>query len=416
VPLQPLIDRAPDGSEVMVPAGNYHGPVVIGRRLTVRADGQATIAGTDGDRPVVTLRDGSAISGFTVRDEQFSANHAAIAVEGSGNRVENNTIESYMHGVMLRGADGNVICGNRIIGLFNEYTESEIMVRGNGVDMRDGSDGNQVADNTISDKQDGSYAEKSVGNVMEGNTVTGSRYALHVMFTERSILRGNTGQDNVTGAIVMTTVGTQVLDNLFTRQNDNVNSSGVLIYDVKEGVVRGNVIEGNRTGLQLDDTNGAVIENNRLSANFVGMTVTDANNNVLRGNQFIGNVVDVQAADGLKNEVSGNFWDQFHGIDPEGGGTSGIPYRVNPFFLKLTGIYPAFQLFFDAPGMTFLDKMFQSGSERWLTDTAPLMHPQASAGETQVDGGTGVLAELLLGLLLIGLSGTIIFRLGVAKR
>jgi nitrous oxidase accessory protein len=214
----------------------------------------------------------------------------------------------------------------------------------------------------------------------------------------------------------MTTVGTQVLDNHFTRQNDNVNASGVLIYDVKEGVVRGNVIEGNRTGLQLDDTNGALIENNRFSANFVGMTVTDANNNVLRGNRFIGNVVDVQAADGLKNEVSGNYWDQFHGIDPEGGGTSGIPYRVNPFFLKLTGIYPAFQLFFDAPGMSFLDKMFQSGKDRWLTDTAPLMHPVVSAGDGQAGGGADRLPGLLLGLLLAGLSVAIIFRLGVVKR
>jgi nitrous oxidase accessory protein len=394
--LQALVDRAADGETVVVPAGVYEGPIRIAKPLVLRAEreGEAIVA-NDSDKPALSIVSGQVkVAGLRIVDEAAKPS-PSVVVSGEGVVLENLQIRTASGGIAMRDADGGELQNNVI-----DWTDRSIPLsgRGNGIDLFN-SHRVRIAGNVIHDVHDGIYLENSDDVAVEENIIERSRYGVHTMYSNRTSVRGNTGRMNVTGAMIMTARGTSVAGNRFVKQNENVNSQGILLYDAHESEIVNNVIEGNRVGFYIEQSADNRIENNEVAYNFIGVQLLAARGNVIRGNAFVGNVSDAQAQDSADNDIRENYWDAFRGIDADGDGKSDIGYAINPFYQSLVRKRPAFQLFFQSPGLAFLESLHAADRDAWTKDVSPLLSPPSflRSGVTQSSAAaTGFVSAALL--------------------
>lgn len=398
--LQALIDRARPGDTVRIPAGEYAGPLVIGKPLTVLAEGDVRLTGGRGAPVLHITADGVTVRGLAIIDTAPKPDKtAAVLVEADGVRLADLSIRTVNGAIRFVGAGDGEILDSAIEWAGGDVRLSE---RGNGIDLYE-SERIRIAGNTVDGMHDGIYVEGGDGVVIEGNRIDRSRYGIHLMYTTRSVLRGNTGSQNITGIMVMTTRDAEVTGNSFSKQKENVHSQGILLFDVRGSRFAGNRVEGNRVGFYVEQSEGNTLERNEIVQNYIGIRMLSSTGNRLHGNVWRGNVVDAEAVDSGENAAEGNFWDAFRGLDADGDGQSDLSYPVNPFFLNLVERQPAFQLFFRSPGLLFLEGLFAADRSAWLTDAAPLMEPpDTGTGEPDRPSGAaaGVGGAVLLAMAL----------------
>ncbi|WP_438444245.1 right-handed parallel beta-helix repeat-containing protein [Gorillibacterium sp. sgz5001074] len=410
--LQPLLDGAPAGSSLVIPAGTYQGPAVLKKPLRITTVGSVELL-DGGTGPVFSIEtDGASVSGLQVTDRRDDPDTVAVQVTGSDNELSGLSIRSMGYGIRMKGAHRNRVTDISVEGLTassgGRSQETEPSERGNGIDLLE-SNGNKMTGNRITNMFDGIYVEKGDGNRMEGNTVTHSRYGYHLMFSTHSVIEGNTGSRNVTGAMIMSDAGSRVTGNDFAKQSENATAQGILLFDVKEATVENNRVEGNRLGLYAQGITGTTIRHNRFLRNFVGIQMMGAEGIRIEGNEFVANVVQAQAQAGKNNRIALNYWDDHAGLDLQGDGVSDLAYRSQPFFLALTEEKPAYQIFFGSPGLGLLEQLFGAGEEPF-TDAAPWMEPELEQDRRETGGtaagGAGAAGAVMLavgaGLFYIG--------------
>lgn len=400
-PLQPLVDAAPEGGVLRLAPGVYGGPVTIGKPLTIEADGAVTIVNAD-EGPALTVT----AAGVTVRglriEQAGGRDSPAVQVGAPDVTLEALDIRTEGFGIRLERADRSVVRGNAVRSSMppgGRFTE-----RKNGIDLYETHEA-VIERNTVAAMYDAIYIENSDDVRITGNTVESSRYGIHVMYSDRSVVTGNTGSMNVTGAMVMTADGVLLEGNVFAKQSENVNSQGILLFAVRDSVVRGNAVSGNRVGIYVEASTGNRIADNEITDNFMGMQLIDSEGNTIEGNQWIGNVADAGAQRSGANRIARNFWDAFSGLDADGDGASDLAYAVNPFFLSVTERRPVFQLLFQSPGMKFLEGLYGADRSGWAADESPLMKP---ARETDGTGGETGRAAGAAGVMLLAASCAII--------
>jgi len=410
LPLQDILDQAVPGETVILPSGIYEGPIRISKPLTILAEQEGeVILRNDCLQTAVTIEaDGTILSGIHIEDEALKE-EPTVLVTADSVRLENLHIRTGAHGIAARDASNGTVSGTTIVWAPPGIRMAD---KGNGIDLLV-SHRWQLTNNAIRDVHDAIYLESSNDGVITDNVVENSRYGIHTMFSKRTVIERNVGRMNVTGAMVMTAEHTSVRDNTFVKQSENVNSQGILLYDAHEITVSDNTVEGNRVGIYVEQSTGNWLEGNRVSSNFIGLQLVDASGNEIRANRFIGNVTDAQARGSKHNTIAGNYWDSFEGIDADGDGTSDIAYAINPFFASVAQKRPAFQLFFQSPGMVFLESLFQSGREGWSRDSSPLMVPPADGSRSGTAEGSRAMTGWT-GLVLLGC--TSIFILMMRRR
>ncbi|MEK8132618.1 right-handed parallel beta-helix repeat-containing protein [Paenibacillus filicis] len=419
--LQSLIDVTPAGGTLVIQAGEYAGGVTIDKPVKVEARGQVRITGA-GPEPVLHIRaDNVHIQGIGLV-QNGEDETAAVLVSGSGARLEDLDIQTRAFGIVMRDNERSEIRRTTIrqTGDGADQTElSSAMVsdKRNGIDLYNSHD-NLIHENDIAWMNDGIYLESSHRNVVENNRIEHSRYGVHGMYTDGTTVRGNQGAYNITGAMVMGVKDAIVTGNTFVKQSESVNSQGLLFFDVENSQITGNTVEGNRVGLYVEQSHRNEFRDNDVLRNFVGVQFLESEGNRFAGNRFIGNVIESQANDSENNSFSGNYWEAFRGLDTNGDGISELAYAMNPFFQRLTSATPAFQLFFQSPGMLFLEGMFTAGREDWSVDGAPVMNPEAIRSGTESGGGTGTASTgtLVMGILMLAVSVSTIYVMGVRRQ
>ncbi|GIQ65953.1 hypothetical protein PACILC2_45210 [Paenibacillus cisolokensis] len=404
--LQTVLDQAKPGETIDLQPGTYEGPITINKPLTLRPEREGEVILRNGSlQPAISISaDQTTVAGLHIIDEAVKE---APTVLVTGDRVvlEGLQIRTGADGIVVRDADEGVVTRTTI-----DWAAEGVRMadKGNGIDLFNAHRW-RMLDNTIRDVHDGIYMESSDNASVSGNVIERSRYGVHCMYTKGTMIERNVGMLNVTGAMVMTARQVSVTGNTFAKQSENVNSQGILLYDAHETIVADNTVDGNRVGLYVEQSTGNRLENNRISYNFIGIQLLESHENTITANQFFGNVADAQARGSESNALSGNYWDSFRGIDADGDGKSDISYAINPFFQGMTQKRPAFQLFFQSPGMVFLEGLYQTERDRWSTDSAPLMAPPDGGLQIgAMDGGseTGV-----AGFVLLGCSSLLFYRM-----
>jgi len=413
-PLQRLVDQAPSGGTVVVPAGEYEGTLLINKPITMIGEPGAVLRNTTANAAVTIKAAGVRLGRLEIVQEARGES-AAVAVTGTTDaHLSELTIRTHAFGILLRDANKSEIRDSKVTWIDEQgLSPTKMSGKRNGIDLFNSHD-NKIVNNRAAGMNDGIYLESSDRNEVEGNQVDSSRYGVHLMYTKGTVVRNNFGARNITGAMVMGVKNAEVTGNVFYKQSESVNSQGLLLFDVHSSLIRDNKVEGNRVGLYVEQSNGNRFEHNQVLSNFVGIQLLESEDNSFLNNDFIANVIEAEATDSQNNKLSGNFWDAFSGIDPNGDGRSDISYPMNPFFQQLTSRTPAFQLFFQSPGMLFLEQLFVEGRAGWTTDHAPSMTPvNYSVSTTGNEGRTGVLA---VSLLLLAISVLMIYYAGVRRR
>ncbi|WP_141501113.1 right-handed parallel beta-helix repeat-containing protein [Paenibacillus luteus] len=413
-PLQVLINEAHVGDTLHIPAGTYKGPIVIDKPLQLVAESGAgaTISNTSNEPALQIKANNVSIIGLTILDETIKK-QPAILVQANDVLLDDLQIRTGSFGIIMRKANNGKVLNTTIdwAGVVQDRP-LKLSDKGNGIDLYD-SHGNYFAGNTISSMHDGIYMENSDRNLIEDNQFELLRYGVHCMYTKGTVIRNNIGNLNITGAMIMAVRDVEVSGNQFTKQSENVNSQGILLFDAHHTIISGNHVEGNRVGLYVEQSTKNKIVDNAVIGNFIGIQLLDAEDNDIQENQFVGNVASAEARNSIGNLLESNYWDSFQGIDTDGDGKSETTYAINPFFQSLVKARPAFQLFFQSPGMVFLEDLYQSDRQSWSTDTSPLMQPSGKLKfvlPTQTLQNSAVVGA---GLLIVALY---FMYLGVRKR
>jgi nitrous oxidase accessory protein len=240
--------------------------------------------------------------------------------------------------------------------------------------------GARILRNTVLRHRDGIYFEFVTDSHIEWNSSRENmRYGLHFMFSHRNDYGDNHFEDNGAGVAVMFSHHINMHRNRFLS-NRGGSAYGLLLKEINDGEITGNVFTDNTTALLVDGCNRINATGNtfllngwalRLYAN--SMTCT------FEGNTFQGNTFDLSTnGDLLLNTIAGNYWDRYVGYDLDRDGSGDAPYRPLGFFALLVERVPYAMVFSRSLFVALLDRaerVIPTLSPEALRDDRPLMRP-----------------------------------------
>ena len=355
---QALVDATPEGGFLRPEPGTYAGPVVIRRSIAIDGGSRVTIDAGGSGTVVRIEASGVALRGLRLTGS--GSNHdtvdAGIALVGSGNVIENNSIENCLFGVDLAQSNENVVRGNRI-----HSKSRETAMRGDAIRLWY-SFRNQILENEISDSRD-VVVWYSADNVISRNRVVRSRYALHTMYANKNLVEDNEFLENMTGIFLMYSDGVEIRRNRILGAQ-GATGVGVGIKESSSIVLEDNDIVYCATGVMLDvspyepDTT-IRFERNRFAYNGIGVLFhNDWQGSEFRDNQFIGNFTQVAVQGGggaTRNVWSHNYWDDYEGFDRDRDGRGDTPYELRAYADRIWMDVPQAGFFRASPLLEVID-------------------------------------------------------------
>jgi nitrous oxidase accessory protein len=377
--LATAIETAGAGDILRLGAGRHQGGIEISKPLVIDcASGARIDGGGQGTVLTVTAPDVT-ITGCTILGS--GGDHDAIdsgvrLLKGADRaRVTGNRLTDNLYGVDIHGARDAHVAGNVIEG----RTDRRMNARGNGVYVWN-APGARVEGNDIRWGRDGIFVNTSHSNAFVGNRFRDLRFAVHYMYANRSVVRGNLSIGNDLGYAVMYSKGVQIIDNISIDDAEH----GVMLNYTNGSEVRGNLVRGGGTKcLFIYNAHKNTISGNRFERCAIGVHFTaGSERNVITGNAFVGNRTQVKYV-GSKwvdwsAEGVGNYWSDFAGYDLNGDGIADTPYRPNDSMDHILWTQPAARMLMGAPAVQLV-KWAQSAFPALLpggvVDRAPMMQP-----------------------------------------
>jgi nitrous oxidase accessory protein len=423
--LQAVLDRAADGDEVRLAAGNYRGPLSIAHRVTLVGTAGAVITGS-GEGSVITVAAAEAVvRGLTIRGSGRSLEtmDSGVFLEQSatGAVIEDNHFEDNLFGLYVHGAPDALVRHNVVVG--RQKTRGS--QTGNGITVWN-APGAKVLDNDFRFGRDGIFAITSRNNVVSGNRFTDLRFAVHYMYTNDGEISGNVSKGNIIGYAFMFSKHLVVRDNVSDHDRDR----GILFNATNYADISGNTVIGGLQGAErwaTSDNRGTdegvpqseagvapaatsdrvgpekcvFIYNtnkNRIGGNWfegceIGVQFTaGSEGNDITGNAFINNASQVKYVGTRHLDWSangrGNYWSDNPAFDLNGDGIADTAYRPNDLIDRVLWTAPAAKVLMNSPAVQVIrwaQAQFPALLPGGVVDTHPLMSPPASR---KVVGGT----------------------------
>ena len=377
-PFQDLVDAAPTGSVLNVPAGIYAGPVVLDKPLTIEGAGKVTIDAGDRGTVFSMQTNGAILRGIhlTGSGDSHDTDDSCLDVRGHHNRIEKLVIDNCLFGIDLKQSNDNVVIGNKV-----RSKPADVGVRGDGLRLWY-SHRNLLEGNEISDSRD-MVAWYSNTNTYRRNVGTRSRYSIHFMFAKDNIVEDNRFIDNAVGVYFMYTEGGVLRNNLISHAT-GATGMAIGFKEASNTLIEGNEIIYCAVGIGSDlspfqPDSKIWIKNNRFAYNGIAIQFTsELGGNVVTDNVFEGNLTNVvQSGRGKAglNEWHGNYWDDYTGFDRNGDGVGDTPYELYAYADQIWIEMPTARFFKTAPVMELLDFLERlapfSSPELTLKDALP---------------------------------------------
>lgn len=389
--LQARIDRAPAGATLAVAGGVHAGPIWIDKPLTLLGREGAVIEG-DGRGSVVEI-EGSDVTvrGFTLRGSGRAITAEAAGIKAIGDRhlFADNRIEDVYFGVHLADGEGSVVRGNRIA-----PGERDGVRPGHAVSLWY-QRGVAIEGNVISDARDGIYLSFADDVRVVDNEVTGSRYGVHSMYSRASTFLGNRLEGNLVGTALMYSSGLTMRCNRIERHRRGATAYAILLKDIDDLLIEGNLLAGNRVGIYADSTplgrdTEARVRGNLFIGNDAALALQSTARLTFVANTLLDNLLSVRAEGGRVSAKSrwsedgrGNYWDDYNGFDHDGDGVGDVAYRFEAVMNELIQRRPSARAFLFTPAHLALEsaaRMFPLfRPEPLVVDTSPLMRTQPIA-------------------------------------
>lgn len=374
-PFQELVDKAPAGSVLRVPAGNYSGPVHLKKRLTIEGEGKVVIDGGDKGTVFVLETNEAVLRNLTITGsgDSHDADDTCLNVRGHGNLIEHIDIADCLFGIDLKQADHNIIRNSKV-----RSKDFELGVRGDGIRLWYSHD-NLIENNLITDTRD-MVAWYSHRNIYRGNEGRRSRYSIHFMFANHNIVENNRFYDNAVGVYFMYMEGGVARNNIISHAT-GATGMGLGFKESSDILLENNEIIYCAVGVGSDlspfqpDTTIRFV-NNRFAFNGIAIQLTsELGGNELLGNTFEGNLTDVFQAgrghgEGIKNKWHGNYFDTYQGFDRDQDGYGDTPHEEYAYADRIWMEIPNARFFKTSPVLELLD---------FLERLAPFSNPDLQA-------------------------------------
>ena len=372
------VARARAGGKVVVRRGVYREPmIVVDKPLDIVGETGAILDGANDHQIMAVKADDVTIRGLTFRDVgvSYTEDRAAIRIVGvhrcaiTDNRIERGFFGIYLSAVEDCRIERNVLAASR----------GEEAGSGNGIHLWS-SRRITIANNRVSGHRDGIYFEfvhdaDVRDNASEGNL----RYGLHFMYSDSCRYVHNTFGGNTAGVAVMFTKHVDMIGNRFER-NWGSASYGLLLKEIYDANLSGNVFAHNTVGLFADGANRLHAEHNEFADNgWAVKLMASTQDGTFERNTFVGNTFDVATNSRTSfTTFDGNYWDDYAGYDLDHDGVGDVPHRpVRLFSLVVEQNAPALILMrglfvglIDAA-----ERVMPVLTPETLADQHPAMHP-----------------------------------------
>jgi nitrous oxidase accessory protein len=405
--IAPAIAAAADGDEIRVRGGVYREDLILDKRIAIVGERHPVLFGT-GNGTVIDVRaDGCEIRGLTIDGTGIGAGNqmdAAIRLSSHRNTVAGNVMRRVFYGVVIAGGSDNTVFDNDIEGLL----DLPFGRRGDGIYVYRGSR-NLVIRNRIVGQRDAIFLQYAPKGRVEANVVSASRYGLHDMFSDDTIIRGNIFRTSLVGANLMNSRRLTVEHNEFAH-NRGVTAVGLALKDCDASWISHNTISSNARGLQLDGSSKNTFLNNRFTQNDTAVRMqASAERNTFSRNQFQQNWSDVvESGHGSETAWShdgvGNRWSSYTGFDFDGDGIGESAHPILRPFERIEGTNDMARLYLQSPAASALDLVARSAMR---SDAASDAYPLAA---TTRPGAPVWLAAAVAALFLKKASGTVFSR------
>jgi nitrous oxidase accessory protein len=375
--IAPAIAHAQDGDEIRIGPGAYREDLVIAKRLSLVGEGRPVLFGTGRGTVIDVRADGCTISGLIIDGTGVGAGNqmdAAVRLTSNNNTVTGNEMRRVFYGVVIAGGSGNVIADNTIEGLL----DLPFGQRGDGIYVYQGPR-NHILRNRIAGERDAIFLQYAHDVRVEDNSVERSRYGLHGMFSDDTIVRGNVFRTSLVGANVMNSKRLTLERNEFSH-NRGVTAVGLTLKDCDGSTVSDNRFTGNGRGLQLDGSSRNVFTKNRFTQNDVAVRLlSSSERNTFSNNEFAQNWSDVvengrDSTNAWSMAGVGNRWSRYRGFDFDGDGVGESAHSLLRPFERIEGANELARLYLQSPAAGALDLAARSvpGAAGASSDDHPL--------------------------------------------
>ena len=356
-PLQLFVDLTPAGGVLRPPAGNYSGPVVISKPLTLEGSGGVTVD-NGGKGTVLTVRaDGTTIKGLKLINSGDSHNglDAGLLLEANGTLIEENMIENTLFGIVLNQGNNNTIRNNKI-GSRGDTPS----LRGDGLRLWY-SQHNRIEENTIDRVRDLVFTNSS-DNIVEGNLIRESRIGMEFVFSPNNRVINNRISRNLSGIVNLYSDHNLIKGNRIEQMRGATHSALAIKESFKVRIEDNQVIHcgvGLTANTPTHRENILYLTGNRLSYNDVAMYFYgERGGHVIHGNRFEGNLLHVAVSapsSARDNDWRGNYWDDYEGFDPDGDGVGNTPHEIYLYADRIWMDRPMTSFFRSSPMLEIVD-------------------------------------------------------------
>ncbi len=382
--LQEAIDQAKAGSRLTLPAGIYHGNIVINKPLILDGKDQQAIIEGDGKGTVITITaSGVTVENVTIRHS--GAEHERVDAGVALKKAEQITIKNCKIIDCLFGIDMEQITRSEIIGNYIESKPFALGLRGDGVRLWYSND-NHLSGNHLYKSRD-FVVWYSHGNLIENNLGEYGRYALHFMYTGKNIVKDNVYKHNSVGIFFMYSRDTTATGNL-VQNSLGTTGLGIGLKDASNFVLKNNTILYCARGLFIDRSpyepgTVNIIADNKVIYNSEGIHFHSLSlHNQFTNNTFKGNIENVindsYNTKITENKFDGNYWDDYEGFDKNNDGVGDGPYNYFAYADKVWLLNPNIKFFYGSPVISILNFLAKlapfSEPVLLLSDKHPKMH------------------------------------------
>ena len=400
--LKSMIDGAPLGSVVALPAGVFRGPLLVDRAVTVDGSAGTTIDSHGSGDCIVITAEGAVVRGVHACGSGLGMDResAGISVRSARVTVEHCKVDACLFGISVANASETIVRGNEIVG-----ADLAVARRGDAIKIFQ-SDSVVIESNRIRDSRD-LVVWFSEGAVVRDNEVINSRYGLHFMYSEGAVIEGNRLEDNSVGVFLMYSQDLTLRNN-FVRGCRGPSGYALGLKDMDRATVAGNVFIANRVGVFLDNSPQEVgvwnsIEGNLFAWNDIGvLSQPSVKRNTIAGNAFVENrqQVSVNSAGSLAGndfvrDGRGNHWSDYAGYDIDGDGIGESDHAPREAFARLVDRQPLLRILAYSPAESAIDFAARAvpvfAPEPAFVDPSPLLlPPQVSVRASTVPSGNAM--------------------------
>lgn len=381
--LGPVVEHAPDGATLCLAPGRYAGPLRIAHLLHLWGPRDAVLESNGEGTTLEVAARGATVVGLTIDGSggRYDLDDAAVKVHADDVRIEGVRIVDAIFGILVERVSRVQLRHNEIHG----RPGLPRGLRGDAIRLWETRD-SVVADNTARDGRDVVLWYSSHNRFLR-NTVTGSRYGTHLMYSHDNEIRGNVYREDTVGVFVMYSHRVRLLDNQLLGMS-TAAGMGMGLKECGGIEVRGNRFVRCTTGLYIDTSPLSVDETDVATGNELVFCDTailfhgraDRNlfrDNVLRQN---GEQLAVDGGDDARAALwDGNYYDDYAGYDLDGDGVGDVPHEERSLRNEMVARRDSLAFFNGTPALGVVEALGRLvplfAPHALLDDARPRMNP-----------------------------------------